>query len=66
VETLDRHGNDLSEVDLQDNLYLITLDGKRALNPGADTATRVLDMGTGTGLWALEFGKYLVSSGGRN
>jgi hypothetical protein len=42
-------------LDLQDNLYLITLDGKRALNPGADNATRVLDMGTGTGLWALEF-----------
>ncbi|KAI8650099.1 hypothetical protein NCS56_01461800 [Fusarium sp. Ph1] len=43
-------------LDLQDNLYLITLDGKRALNPGAETAKRVLDMGTGTGLWALEFG----------
>ncbi|KAF4982463.1 hypothetical protein FZEAL_1917 [Fusarium zealandicum] len=41
--------------DLQDHLYLITLDGKRALNPGAETATRVLDMGTGTGIWALEF-----------
>ncbi|KAF4454408.1 hypothetical protein F53441_3034 [Fusarium austroafricanum] len=42
-------------LDLQDNIYLITLDGKRALNPGADTAKRVLDMGTGTGIWALEF-----------
>ena len=54
--------NGLLGVDLQDNLYLITLDGKRALNPGADTATRVLDMGTGTGLWALEFGKNPVPS----
>ncbi|RTE84956.1 hypothetical protein BHE90_000456 [Fusarium euwallaceae] len=45
----------LSEGNLQDSLYLITLDGKRALNPGAKTAKRVLDMGTGTGLWALEF-----------
>ncbi|RSM01546.1 hypothetical protein CEP52_008473 [Fusarium oligoseptatum] len=45
----------LSEGNLQDNLYLITLDGKRALNPGAETAKQVLDMGTGTGLWALEF-----------
>ncbi|KAJ3547261.1 hypothetical protein NM208_g1611 [Fusarium decemcellulare] len=42
-------------LDLQDNLYLITLDGKRAVNPGAETAKRVLDMGTGTGIWALEF-----------
>ncbi|RMJ18477.1 hypothetical protein CDV36_001850 [Fusarium kuroshium] len=45
----------LSEGNLQDNLYLITLDGKGALNPGAESAKRVLDMGTGTGLWALEF-----------
>jgi methylase of polypeptide subunit release factors len=37
-------------------MYIITLDGKRALNPGADTAKRVLDLGTGTGIWALEFG----------
>ncbi|KAI8650769.1 hypothetical protein NCS57_01411800 [Fusarium keratoplasticum] len=44
-----------NRLDLQDNLYLVTLDGKRALNPGAETAKRVLDMGTGTGLWALEF-----------
>lgn len=36
-------------------MYIITLDGKRALNPGADTAKRVLDLGTGTGIWALEF-----------
>ncbi|KAG5800315.1 hypothetical protein H9Q69_000613 [Fusarium xylarioides] len=42
-------------LDLQDGMYVITLDGKRALNPGADTAKRVLDMGTGTGIWALEF-----------
>ncbi|EMT71448.1 hypothetical protein FOC4_g10009948, partial [Fusarium odoratissimum] len=42
-------------LDLQDGMYIITLDGKRALNPGADTAKRVLDMGTGTGIWALEF-----------
>ncbi|KAF5551650.1 methyltransferase [Fusarium mexicanum] len=42
-------------LDLQDGMYIITLDGKRALNPGADTAKRVLDLGTGTGIWALEF-----------
>ncbi|KAJ9416461.1 S-adenosyl-L-methionine-dependent methyltransferase [Fusarium oxysporum] len=45
----------LSEGNLQDGMYIITLDGKRALNPGAATAKRVLDMGTGTGIWALEF-----------
>ncbi|KAH6879424.1 S-adenosyl-L-methionine-dependent methyltransferase [Thelonectria olida] len=42
-------------LDLQNHLYLITLDGKQALNPGVATAKRVLDMGTGTGIWAVDF-----------
>ena len=36
----------------------MTLDGARALNPGAETAKQVLDMGTGTGIWAIEFGVF--------
>ncbi|KPM36931.1 hypothetical protein AK830_g9631 [Neonectria ditissima] len=42
-------------LDLQDSLYVITLDGERWVSPGAATAKQVLDMGTGTGLWAMEF-----------
>ncbi|KAK6218447.1 hypothetical protein QIS74_06327 [Colletotrichum tabaci] len=45
-------------LDLQHNLYLLTLDYKLGLappnEPGSDVK-RVLDIGTGTGLWAIEF-----------
>ena len=45
-------------LDLQDHLFLLTFGGKRALCPGADTAKRVLDIGTGTGIWAMEYGEF--------
>lgn len=35
----------------------MSLDGDLALAPGHKTAKRVLDMGTGTGIWAMDFGK---------
>jgi methylase of polypeptide subunit release factors len=34
----------------------LTFGGKRYFSPNADTAKRVLDVGTGTGIWAVEFG----------
>lgn len=45
-------------LDMQDHLFLLTLGGKRALCPKADTAKRVLDIGTGTGIWAMEYGEF--------
>lgn len=47
------------DLDLQHNLYLLTLDYKLGLAPPNDkdsSVKRVLDVGTGTGLWAIEFG----------
>lgn len=44
--------------DLQHNLYLLTLDYRLGLAPPnyQDSGLRrVLDVGTGTGLWAIEF-----------
>ncbi|KAF6815078.1 methyltransferase domain-containing protein [Colletotrichum sojae] len=45
--------------DLQHNLFLLTTGFRLGLAPPADpesSVKRVLDIGTGTGLWAIEFG----------
>ncbi|KAF4985585.1 hypothetical protein FDECE_16461 [Fusarium decemcellulare] len=43
-------------LDLQHNLWLLTLHGALALCPkGDEAAKRVLDLGTGTGCWAIEY-----------
>jgi hypothetical protein len=42
--------------DLQNHQLLLTFGGKKCFAPNADTAKRVLDVGTGTGIWAVEFG----------
>ncbi|KAF5001984.1 hypothetical protein FDECE_10786 [Fusarium decemcellulare] len=47
----------MSEGNLQHHIWRIQFDGKLALSPGIDDAKRVLDIGTGTGMWALDFGK---------
>lgn len=51
--------NDESEsdrLDLQHNLWLLTLHGELGLSPKIKgSAKRVLDAGTGTGLWAIEY-----------
>ncbi|KAJ4253376.1 hypothetical protein NW762_010531 [Fusarium torreyae] len=40
---------------LQNHQLLLTFGGKKCFAPNADTAKRVLDVGTGTGIWAVEF-----------
>ncbi|CVL00651.1 hypothetical protein FPRO06_06084 [Fusarium proliferatum] len=52
--------NDSSEqerLDLQHHLFTLTLGGKLFLSPIGDTKhlSRVLDAGTGTGVWAIDF-----------
>ena len=42
--------------DLQNHQLLLTFGVKKCFAPNADTAKRVLDVGTGTGIWAVEFG----------
>ncbi len=42
-------------LDLQHHMSLLTLDGKLHLSPLDDKVQTVLDVGTGTGIWAMEF-----------
>ena len=43
--------------DLQHHLFLLTLDDQLSLAPIGNNLQNVLDVGTGTGIWALDFGK---------
>jgi ubiquinone/menaquinone biosynthesis C-methylase UbiE len=41
---------------MQHKMWSITLDGKLHLSPIGPNPQNVLDIGTGTGIWAVEFG----------
>ncbi|KAM0331503.1 hypothetical protein ACHAQA_003180 [Verticillium albo-atrum] len=42
-------------LDIQNHHFLLTFDGRQCFAPGAETAKRVLDVGTGTGIWAIDY-----------
>jgi methylase of polypeptide subunit release factors len=44
--------------DLQHKLFLLTLDGKLHFAPFEGEIYNVLDIGTGTGIWAIDFGTF--------
>lgn len=47
-------------VDLQHNLFILTFDNKLATAPPNDPGSKVgnvLDVGTGSGIWAIDFGE---------
>ncbi|KAJ9142910.1 Methyltransferase [Pleurostoma richardsiae] len=44
-----------NRLDLQNQHFFVTFDGRQYFAPGAETAKRVLDVGTGTGIWAIDF-----------
>ncbi|OAX81512.1 hypothetical protein ACJ72_04145 [Emergomyces africanus] len=46
-------------LDMQNHHFLVTFGGKMHFAPGAEHAQRVLDVGTGTGIWAIDYGKSL-------
>ncbi|KAH8885447.1 S-adenosyl-L-methionine-dependent methyltransferase [Thozetella sp. PMI_491] len=50
--------NDESEqerLDILNHLFFLTYDGRYCLCPKNEGAKRVLDMGTGTGMWAIDY-----------
>lgn len=42
-------------LEIQHNTWLLTLRGALALSPNVDDAKRVLDLGTGSGIWAIDY-----------
>lgn len=46
---------ELNRLDMQHKMWSITLDGKLHLAPIGPNPQNVLDIGTGTGIWAIEF-----------
>ncbi|KAI9741292.1 MAG: hypothetical protein M1834_003009 [Cirrosporium novae-zelandiae] len=46
---------ELDRLDLQHNLFSLTLDSKLYTAPISKNPQEVLDIGTGTGIWAMEF-----------
>lgn len=42
-------------MDLLHHIYGLLLGGKLHLAPISDNVQRVLDLGTGTGIWAMDF-----------
>jgi 16S rRNA G527 N7-methylase RsmG len=45
-----------NKVDMQHKMWSITLDDKLHLAPIGPNPQNVLDIGTGSGIWAIEFG----------
>jgi ubiquinone/menaquinone biosynthesis C-methylase UbiE len=52
----------LTVADIQHQLFVLTLHGKLHLAPVSEGVHNVLDIATGTGIWAIEFGKYAAFS----
>ncbi|KAF4626930.1 hypothetical protein G7Y89_g11223 [Cudoniella acicularis] len=44
-----------NQLDIAHHLYLLTLEGRLHLAPIGDNPQNVLDVGTGTGIWAIDF-----------
>lgn len=46
-------------MDLVHHIYRLVLGGKLYLAPIGENPQRVLDLGTGTGIWAMDFAEYV-------
>ena len=54
--------NEQARLDLYHHMFLQLLGGKLYSAP-LDNPQRVLDVGTGTGIWAMEFAEWVIAFG---
>lgn len=47
-------------MDLVHHIYRLMLGGKLYFSPLADKVGRVLELGTGTGIWAMDFAEWVI------
>jgi len=52
----------MDAIDLTHHVFRLTLDGELFLAPIGDNPLQVLDLGTGTGIWAMEFADQFPSA----
>jgi len=52
---LPNDADEMDRLDLQHHLFLMTFGSKLALSPIGEKLNKVLDVGTGTGIWAIDF-----------
>jgi hypothetical protein len=57
--------HDLTMADAQHQLFVLTLHGKLHLAPIGERIHNVLDIATGTGIWAIDFGMYTTFQNAR-
>lgn len=62
VPVILHQADDWERKDLQHQLFEIMLDGRLHLAPIPPTPQCVLDIATGSGIWAIEFGKVSVQT----
>jgi ribosomal protein L11 methylase PrmA len=46
---------------MQHHIFKVTLGDKLCLSPLSEGAKRVLDLGTGSGIWSIEYGECPLS-----
>ncbi|KAH8901132.1 TAM domain methyltransferase [Thozetella sp. PMI_491] len=52
---LPNDAEEIDRLDTQHHHFRLTFFGRQYFSPGSETAKRVLDVGTGTGIWAIDF-----------